>query len=650
MPEGQYFSISGRIPPGTGGQTRAVLMRNRLFAQRAGIEPTLLTFDITPTYPHTREVLRGQGQLVDPMRLLNIFEWYRESNLEDLPPTGEALPEISGFDAVDEAHPDGSVYVTKYVHTRGRSDVIHDYRRPDGSVFVRCPANFGLGTTRPVTDTFVVNSSGQPVGRWPTVAGWRQNWVMSLAKPDRPVFIISDSREMVVDLLPMPDERFHVMHLMHNIHLQAPRRWNSPIQPTYVQLFQSMEQLDGLVTLTRTQLDDVAARFGPTSNLYVVPNPVDIPSPPDPLPSRERQRFAVVSRFEGQKRLEDAVRAFTLVLKEEPGATLDIYGDGSLRVALEQEIADQRVADSVFLRGHDPRAREALWTATGFLMTSRFEGYPLATLESLSHGCPVISYDIKYGPSQQITHGVDGYLIPAGDTQAMADRIVELIRNPDVVTRMSEAALDKAAQHDHQAFLNDWQAVLDGVIAAKQRRTTLDSVTLKTTRLGYLRAIRLPAAVARFPVLRRLARPQASSRAWRAPRKLEFMARLEVDGHSPESSLDSAVVTLDAVGDGGGAVVAIPMRVGRSDTTFQLIATVDLDEVFRAMDEACRSVRLRLRLVWENSSWEKTLSRPRRMEPNYEVSFSGTGEICLNRGKGAPRHQPEGKQSKSARR
>ena len=68
---------------------------------------------------------------------------------------------------------------------------------------------------------------------------------------------------------------------------------------------------------------------------------------------------------------------------------LDIYGDGSQRVALEREIADQGVARSVILRGHDPRAREALWTATGFLMTSRFEGYPLATLESMSHGCPV---------------------------------------------------------------------------------------------------------------------------------------------------------------------------------------------------------------------------------------------------------------------
>jgi poly(glycerol-phosphate) alpha-glucosyltransferase len=636
MPEGQYFSISDRIPPGTGGQTRALLMRNRLLAQRAGIKPVLLTFDVTPDYPQTRAVLREQGQLVEPMRLLNIFEWYRENDIDDLPTIGELLPETAGFDTVDEAHPDGSVYVSKYGHNRSRNPVILDYRRKDGSVFLRCPGDTSIDAT-PATDTFLVNSLGQPVGRWPRVGGWRQQWIMSLTDLEHPAFIISDSRYELAHILPMPDERFYVMHLMHNIHLQAPRRWNSPIQPTYVRLLDRVGQLDGLVTLTRTQLEDVAARYGASSNLYVVPNPVDLPSRPDPMPAREKQRFAIVTRLEGQKRLEDAVRAFVIALKEEPDATLDIYGDGSRRVALEREIAEQGVADSVVLRGHDPRAREGLWTATGFLMTSRFEGYPLATLESLSHGCPVISYDIKYGPSQQISHGVDGYLVTAGDTQGMADRIVELIRNPDLVTRMSEAALVKAAQHDYQAFLKDWRAVLDGVIAAKQRRTTLDSVTLKVQRLGYLRPVRLPTAFARIPVLGRLTRPHSSSGAWRGPRKIEFAAELKVDGRSPRSTLESAVVTLDAVGTDVGSVVAIPMRVRRSDTTFRLMATVDLAEVFAGMDDAGRSARLRLRLVWENSNWEKTLSRPRRMEPNYEVSFSGKGEILLNRGKAAPR-------------
>ena len=95
-------------------------------------------------------------------------------------------------------------------------------------------------------------------------------------------------------------------------------------------------------------------------------------------------------------------------------------------------------------------------------------------------------------------------------------------------------------------------------------------------------------------------------------------------------------MTLDAVGVVSGFIVPIPLQVTRAGTTFTLSATIDIAEVFRDLDDNGRSMRLRLRLVWENSSWETTLERPRRMEPNYEVSFTGTGEIPLNRGKSAP--------------
>jgi poly(glycerol-phosphate) alpha-glucosyltransferase len=636
MPEGQYFSLAGMITAGPGGQTRALLMRNRLLAERAGIEPIVLTFDSAPHYRQVRAALREHGHLADPMRLLNIYEWYRETDLDHLPATGDPLPEIAGFDTVDDSHPDGSTYRTRYLHRSRLEDVVHDYRRPDGSVFLRLPA--GPSAARaPATQAMLVNSQGQPVASWPGQRGWRQHWIMSFAEPGRRVFMISDSRYSLAHILPMPDERFHVMHVMHNLHVVVPRRWNSRIKPTYLPLFASIAHLDGLVTLTRRQQEDIAARYGATSNLYVVPNPVELPPRPDPMPTRQRQRFAIVSRFEPQKHLEDAVRAFALALKEEPDATLDIYGDGIGRVRLEAEIAAQGVQDSVSLRGHDPRARDALWTATGFLMTSQFEGYPLATLESMSHGCPVISYDIKYGPREQISQGVDGYLIEQGDTQSMADRVVELIRNPELVAKMSEAALRKASQHDHAAFLDDWRAVLEGVVAAKERRTALESVTLKVARLGYVREHRLPARFAGYPLVGRLARAPAASAAFRKPGTVEFVARLEVDGHSPHATLDSAVLTLEAVGDGAGSIVALPIKVRRSGTTFRLAAMIKLADVFRDMDDAARSVRLRLRLVWENSSWETIVSRPRRMEPNYEVSFSGTGELSLNRGKGAPR-------------
>lgn len=624
MPEGQYFSLSGLIVAGAGGQTRALLMRNRLLAQRSGIEPILLTFDPTPHYPHVRDSLREQGQLVDPMRLLNIFEWYRDSDIDHLEPTGDPLPQLAGFDVEDTGHPDGTVYTTRHVHPRTRAEVAVDYRRPDGSVYLRLPAGKAQ-----VTNVILVNSKGLPVRSWPNQKGWRQNWIVGLAPPERRAFIISDSRFSLAYILPMPDDRFHVMHLMHNIH--AKDKWNSAIHATYEPLLKSIHHLDGLVTLTSRQRDDVAARFGATTNLFVVANPVESPARPNPLPEREPKRFAIVSRLERQKRLEDAIRAFALVVKEEPEARLDIYGDGNLRVSLETEITASGVQDSVHLRGHDARARDSLWTATGFLLSSRFEGYPLATLESMSHGCPVIAYDIRYGPREQITDGVNGFLVKPGDIHGMADRILELIRNPGLATRMSQAALETAKKHDHVAFLDDWRDVVNTVIEKKEHRTSLESVKLKVTRLGYIRRFRLPSRLARMGLPARLARDGSSSAAFRTPPRIAFAGRLEVKGHSKRATLEDAVITLDAVCDASGSIVPLPVQVRRSGEMFQVSAIFDLAEAFNMIENKAHALRLRLRLVWNNSSWETSLRRPQGWAPRYEVSFADDGELTLLR-------------------
>jgi poly(glycerol-phosphate) alpha-glucosyltransferase len=261
-------------------------------------------------------------------------------------------------------------------------------------------------------------------------------------------------------------------------------------------------------------------------------------------------------------------------------------------------------------------------------MTSRFEGYPLATLEALSRGCPVLAYDVKYGPREQITDGVDGWVVPAKDRQAMADRIVELARDPERVARMSLAARETAARHDAAAFVRDWKTVLDAVVAAKPRRTTLDDVRLRVRRLGTRPARHLPATFSRVPVLRRWARGRAGAGAWRTPGTMELRATLRVTGSSSGSTLDSAVVSLDAVDDRTGAVVPVPLTVVRSDGVFRLSAVVDIGGVFAAAATA-RHLRLRLRLVWENSAWETTIKRPRGMAPNYEVSYAPSGELTL---------------------
>ena len=139
LPAGFYISISGAVRARFGGQTRAVLLRNRYFTQFAGVETTLITLDQQPVYPLERERLTERGELVPGMRLLNIFESYRNEDLVTGPPIADALPDLSHMDTADKPHPDGTIHYTAYREPETETDIVRDYRRADGSVYVRTP-------------------------------------------------------------------------------------------------------------------------------------------------------------------------------------------------------------------------------------------------------------------------------------------------------------------------------------------------------------------------------------------------------------------------------------------------------------------------------------------------------------------------------
>ena len=536
-------------------------MRNRFFTEYAGVPTTLLTFDSQPVYPLERQRFIDRGELVPGMRLLNIFEFYRDSAVPYGPPHAEVLPELEDLEPVDVQHPDGTVYYTAWRRPEVEFDIVRDYRRPDGSIYLRGP---GPGVRKYRTHHILADREGRPVESWGRIVGWYHHWLRTLAGTDERVYVFSEGRSLLRHLLPMPDDRFRVMHVLHNVHTVRPFRWNSALAWTYGPILDAIPNLDGLVSLTQRQRDDVRQRCGPTNNLFAVPNPVTIPRVPDPLPPRNATQFSIVTRIDGQKRLDHAIRAFALVSAERPEARLSIYGRGTAHDAIQGLIDRLEVSGNIKLCGWDPDARDNLWTSSGFLMSSAYEGYPLATLESLSRGCPVISYDIKYGPREQITDGVDGFLVEDGDQRALADRIIRLIDNPELVGQMSAAALAKARAHDFRSFMADWHQVLTTVEANRAKRVKLNAARLKIHTLGHL-PISPPALLSPsiLPV-------RHGAAAFRRNRRILFDASLKVTGAFPRGALTRARITLDAVSDRSAVVTRLPLTVERSKRTFRL--------------------------------------------------------------------------------
>ncbi len=324
--------------------------------------------------------------------------------------------------------------------------MVNDFRRRDGSIYLRAPRY--NTTTNPgnwPAELLCVGPDRQVVGRFNSLNEWYHRWLTDLAPPDRPMFVFIDSRFVVPLMAPIPNPSIYLIYVLHNCHVAPPRTWASTVHGDYRRCLDRAGDVDALVTLTRRQRDDIARRWGTRTTLEVVPNTVQSPPWPDPAPARDPFRVVVLARLEPQKRVEHAVLAFAQVQAAVPQAHLDIYGSGSKQPEVQQLVDTHGLTDHVTLHGYDRNARDALWTASVFLLTSRYEGYPLSTLESLSRGCPVVSYDVPYGPREQISEGVDGFVVPEADIDGAAARVIELLQDPELVTRMGAAGRQQGA-------------------------------------------------------------------------------------------------------------------------------------------------------------------------------------------------------------
>lgn len=618
LPPGRYVTCTWEVKPDAGGQTRAMLMRNRMIHQ-AGSMPTILSFVPVPNLEQRRSTLFDQRQLLPGTRLESIYDYYRERGWSDADPSAESLDDLGKAKINEEFRPDGTPWRVTYRGVRP-NELIYDYQRSDGSTFLRIPHfSFADPSSWP-RHILQVGPEGEVAGRLPSLGRWFRGWVREIAEGE-PAFVFIETRVLTPHIVPMRAPNIHLIQVMHNIHTQAPQRWDSPVAPLGQILLDRMNDLDAVVNLTERQREDISMRRGATNNMFVVPNPVVMPSEPAPV-TRDPSLVTIVARLAGQKRLRHAIEAFELVLRKLPDARLEIFGDGSEREPLKNLIERRGLQKSIILRGYDPRARETLSRSSAFLMTSRNEGYPLSTLESMSHGCPVVSYDIKYGPRDQITDGVDGFLVPDGDTEMMAERVIELLTSPELVARLSRAAVAKAKEHSLERYARDWAHVLQAVARQKEQRTTLKSAELEVTRLE----------VVRKGLIGRLSRrpPLSPTGAYEGAEVLSFGGVLRVQGRGTPAGWAAARIELAAVGEVSGSVVDLPVAVRREGKTFEIAADVPLALLGGEMVAGERT-HLRLRFVCQNSGWDTKVTRAAGGRDRVEVGFLPDESLVIQR-------------------
>lgn len=150
-----------------------------------------------------------------------------------------------------------------------------------------------------------------------------------------------------------------------------------------------------------------------------------------------------VAVFRVQKRLLDWLAVAGRVCAQSEKVRFLLAGDGPEMGTVRTEVARLGLEGRVLLPGFRPDGRAVIGALDVFLMTSEFEGLPIALLEAMALGKPVVATSVG-GVPEAVTNGKEGFLFLVGEVEAIASKVLHLIRDAELRTRMGAIAAETA--------------------------------------------------------------------------------------------------------------------------------------------------------------------------------------------------------------
>ncbi len=147
--------------------------------------------------------------------------------------------------------------------------------------------------------------------------------------------------------------------------------------------------------------------------------------------------IGTVACLKPQKAPLDFVRACALIRRQIPGAQFLLVGDGALRPRVERLRRHLGLDDSLHLLGWREDVPRLLGAMDVFVLASRWEGLPIACLEAMASGLPIVATQAG-GIPEVVAHGRNGLLVPVAQPVRLAESVARLWKDTNLARRMGE--------------------------------------------------------------------------------------------------------------------------------------------------------------------------------------------------------------------
>lgn len=162
-----------------------------------------------------------------------------------------------------------------------------------------------------------------------------------------------------------------------------------------------------------------------------------------------------VGRFEYQKDYGLLLNAFKKVTQKLK-ARLFILGTGPLLEQFKKYAAKTGIEDAVFFAGFDKNPFKYMAKCDVFVLSSRHEGMPGVLIQALACGAACVSTDCPTGPNELIQDGENGFLVPVGDVEKLAEKILMLLENNALRQKFKDAAPNSIRRFETDTAINSY--------------------------------------------------------------------------------------------------------------------------------------------------------------------------------------------------
>ena len=225
------------------------------------------------------------------------------------------------------------------------------------------------------------------------------------------------------------------------------------------------EKLDVLVALTAQDVAAYDRLLMGKVRLEQIPNTVYAIGGDEP--DLSEPTIIAAGRLTVQKGFDLLIPAFAKAATDHPEWRLRIHGKGKAKPELQGLIEEHGMTGRIELAGPAQDMGAAMSEASIFVLSSRFEGFPLILIEAMGKGLAVVSFDCPTGPSDIIDDHRNGILVPHKDIDALAAGMGELMGDEALRRRCAAAALESSRAFGIDAIGPRWEALLQSLWAAR---------------------------------------------------------------------------------------------------------------------------------------------------------------------------------------